>query len=229
MGVFVGEKATKRANGDFFAFLDVDDWWLPNKLEKQLSLFADPDVGFVCGNYWIDSEWKKKRWVAYHRRVPTGKVLGNLLEDFYVGLLTLMVQRTALEALDYPFDPRYNIIGDFDLVVRLAVHWKLGCVNEPVAYYRIHGNNETRKQRVRHIDELEHWLADFDQVDAVGTCANFSWVAWRTTYIKTMHELLEGKKWQAYRLLRSLPWGQLKIRLCLALLMPASVIRTLKN
>ena len=44
--------ALKKTNGDFIAFLDVDDWWLPNKLEKQIPLFDDPDVGLVYGNVW---------------------------------------------------------------------------------------------------------------------------------------------------------------------------------
>src|SRR3990172_8439214 len=35
--------AIEKASGDFFAFLDVDDWWLPSKLEKQVLLFSDPE------------------------------------------------------------------------------------------------------------------------------------------------------------------------------------------
>ena len=44
--------ALKKATGDFIAFLDVDDWWLPNKLEQQIPLFDDPKVGLVYGNLW---------------------------------------------------------------------------------------------------------------------------------------------------------------------------------
>ena len=44
--------ALQKANGDFIAFLDVDDWWLPNKLDKQIPLFDDPDVALVYGNLW---------------------------------------------------------------------------------------------------------------------------------------------------------------------------------
>ena len=51
--------ALKKTNGDFIAFLDVDDWWLPNKLEKQIPLFDDPNVGLVYGNVWRLFEKKK--------------------------------------------------------------------------------------------------------------------------------------------------------------------------
>ena len=53
--------AITKANGDFFAFLDVDDWWLPNKLEKQIPLFNDPKVGVVYGNFWNFYEKKIKQ------------------------------------------------------------------------------------------------------------------------------------------------------------------------
>ena len=53
--------ALQKANGDFIAFLDVDDWWLPNKLEKQIPLFDDPDVGLVYGNLWRLFEKKNKK------------------------------------------------------------------------------------------------------------------------------------------------------------------------
>ena len=54
--------ALKKANGEFIAFLDVDDWWLPEKLEKQIPLFDDPEVGLVYGNVWcfLKKQIKKK-------------------------------------------------------------------------------------------------------------------------------------------------------------------------
>ena len=53
--------ALKKANGEFIAFLDVDDWWLPEKLEKQIPLFDDPEVGMVYGNAWLFFEKKKQK------------------------------------------------------------------------------------------------------------------------------------------------------------------------
>ena len=45
--------AIEKTKGDFLAFIDTDDMWLPNKLEKQIPLFKDNSVGLVYGNYWL--------------------------------------------------------------------------------------------------------------------------------------------------------------------------------
>lgn len=221
--------AIEKASGDFFAFLDVDDWWLPQKLEQQMLCFADPEVGMVCGNYWVENERKHKRWKGLKRPVPTGWVLSDLLRSFYVGLLTLVVRRTALASLDYPCDPRYHIIGDFDLVIRLATRWKLGCVQEPVACYRLHDSNETPKHRGRQVEELECWWEEMKGVDSIRSCANFRVVNGYITYLKAMDKVMHSDKKAAYRLFQNLPWGPLKFRLSAALALPTSIVRRLIN
>lgn len=221
--------ALEKAGGEFIAFLDVDDWWLPNKLEKQIPLFSDSEVGIVCGNYWIASERKNKRWKACRRAVPTGWVLNDLLKSYFVGLLTLIVRRSALAELSYPCDPRYHVIGDLDLVIRLSNRWKLDCVQEPVAVYRAHEGNESIKHSVRHIDELECWLWEMKEIENVRSCPNFHLAESRIAYLKAVQRVLQADKRGAYLLFRDLPWGQLKIRLTAALLLPTYFARRLKN
>ena len=55
------------------------------------------------------------------------------------------------------FDHRYHIIGDFDLNTRLASKWKIECIQSPVAYVRVHEQNESLLKRQREIDELKIW------------------------------------------------------------------------
>lgn len=221
--------AIEKAGGEFISFLDVDDWWMPSKLEKQIPLFSDPKVGLVCGNYWIDSERKKKRWKKFKRPIPTGWVLNNLLKSFFVGLLTLVVRRSALDSLAYPCDPRYHIIGDTDLGVRLSIHWRLDCVQEPVAVYRLHANNETAKHHSRHIDELECWSGEMSKIEAIRSCSNFYFLKSQVTYLKAMSQILNTDKRAACHLSHDLPWSTLKFRLWLALFLPVFVVKKLKN
>jgi glycosyltransferase involved in cell wall biosynthesis len=221
--------AIEKASGDFIAFLDVDDWWLPSKLEKQIPLFSDSKVGIVCSNYWIVSERKNKRWIALRRPAPTGWVLNEVLKTYFVGLLTLVVRRSALASLDYSCDPRYHMIGDLDLVVRLSVHWKLDCEQKPLGFYRAHDSNESIKHHRRQLNELECWLKEMEEVEAIRSCPDFHFVKERITFLKAIQHILQIDKKGAYRLFHELPWGRLKFRLCIALLLPTFVVRELKN
>jgi glycosyltransferase involved in cell wall biosynthesis len=221
--------AIEKASGEFIAFLDVDDWWVPSKLERQIPLFLDPEVGLVCGNYWIASEVKNKRWIRYKRPLPTGWILNDLLKDQFVGLLTVVVRRSALEALSYQCDPRYHIIGDFDLVVRLSLHWKLDCAQEPIAFYRLHDTNESARHKSREVDELECWVAEMSKVEAIRSCRNWDLVKNNPTYLKAVNQILLGDKHAAHEVLSHLPWGKKKIKLLLFLVLPTVVVRRLKN
>src|SRR5262249_13942166 len=91
--------AIEKASGEFLAVLDGGGWWVPEELARQIPLFADAQVGVVCSNYWIESERKGKRWVALKSPAPTGWVLQDLLKSYFVGLVTLVVRRSAFESL----------------------------------------------------------------------------------------------------------------------------------
>ncbi len=221
--------AVQKSSGELLAFLDVDDTWLPAKLELQAALFEDPEVGFACGNYWVDSERKGRRWLAHKRPLPDGHVLDELLKFYFVGLVTLMVRRSALDSLAYPFDPRYHIIGDLDMVIRLSMTWKAGSIQEPVAVYRLHGNNESTKHRGRHADELEIWSAEMRGLEPIRSSRNAHFIKSHFAYIKAMNFVLLGNRRGAYGLLHELPWGQLKLRLYMSLLLPHFIVQRVKN
>jgi len=221
--------ALKKAEGALFGFLDVDDLWLPNKLALQVSLFDDPKVGLVCGNYWVQNEQKNRCKIAHRNILPQGYVLDELLMFYFVGLVTLMIRRNALEASGRAFDSRYHIIGDLDLVMRLSVGWKLGCVQEAVAIYRMHGNNESTKRREKHADELAQWAIEIQSVGAFSSSRNAHFINSHFAYIKAMNCALLGNKSGAYKLLKLIPWGWLKLRVWAAVLLPRWVVQRVKN
>lgn len=221
--------AIEEASGEFLAFLDVDDWWLPEKLERQVSLFQDSEVSLIYGNYHVCNERKGKTWVAHDMVLPSGHILDTVLAHYCVGLLTLMLRRAHLPASRPPFDPRFHIIGDFDLVIRLASTGKVACVQTPVAVYRIHGGNETALRRSRHLDELKCWCDEMAVHPVIGSSANFPQVQAHAAYIQALGLLLEGQRWKAAKMSWTMASGKLRLRLLAALLLPRMIIARLKN
>jgi len=128
--------AIEKSKGDLISFLDVDDYWDENFLKEQVSLFNDINVKFSCSNFFIVDDKRKTRRV-FRRYMPQGNVVDSLLCEYFVGLLTLMIRRDAYFYVG-GFDSNYHIIGDFDLVMKLARYGVLASNNRPLAYHRKH-------------------------------------------------------------------------------------------
>lgn len=146
--------AISKCRGDFIAFLDADDWWRPDKLERQVSQFS-PGVGAVYSNFLVANEIASSTRLYTKRGLPEGQIYSELLRRYRVGLLTLVVRREIFEK--HRFDPNLEIIGDFDFVMRLARETEFRCVQEPLAWSRIHGANESERKKRLHLNELSEW------------------------------------------------------------------------
>lgn len=219
--------ALEHACGEFIAFLDVDDTWEPKKLELQVRAFQDPEVGIVCSNFWVQSNHNNRRWLARRSEPPQGAVLDYLLKDYFVGLVTLVVRRSALDSIGRTFG-EYDIIGDFDVVVRIAEKWNLAYVDAPLAMYRLHGANLSVQDRETHADELRNWIAAMDLEAPFAKRPAFVAVQQKLAYIEAMNRLLSSDRIGASTFLqRVAPWQRL--RLCVGMCMPAALLKRIKK
>lgn len=222
--------AIEKASGEFVGFLDVDDWWEPEKLEKQIPLFEDTEVGLVYGNFWLVNERKHENKKIQHNRIlPEGKVLNQLLENYVVGLVTIVVRRGAIGRHKNVFDSRYQIIGDVDLVVRIAAEWKLACIQSPVASYRWHGENISSLDSPRTISEMETWYGEIQQHPIVSTQTGLTSILDKITYLKATQALMQGERSKALSIIWRLPCSHQKLKLLFAVLMPLATIKALRN
>ena len=147
----------KRLKGDLVAILDTDDIWFPDKLLKQVNEFTNKDIGIVITNAYRFSAHKKKP--IFESKYPVdGFVFNSLLNNYYVCLPTLMVRKSFVDDLTRQFDPEFNYISDFDLVLRLSSVCKLKYINEILAGWRLHGANASLEKPFLFQEEKELWI-----------------------------------------------------------------------
>ena len=149
--------AFKHLSGDYIAVLDSDDVWLPIKLEKQIQLFDDPDVGIVISDTLFFNQTNKR--VLYGANYPPeGNVFRELLTEYFVSLETLILRKSVVDKLSYGFDADFSFIADFDLVLRTAQISKLAVCKEVLAKWRAHEESDSWQSFVSFSIERERWI-----------------------------------------------------------------------
>jgi len=221
--------ALKKTNGEFIAFLDVDDWWLPDKLNKQIPLFEDPEVGLVYGKLWYFFEKKNKKKIFKKKDLPTGMIVSELLRENVIGSPTYIIKKKALESLNYYFNDHFHIIGDYDFYVRFACKWKFNCVQTPIAVARIHGQNESLIKRNVEINEMKIWYEEAKKNPVLSSLSEFSQIPSKISYLEIMESILQDGFKKSILMVAEYPLSFNKIKLLIALFMPNFLLKKIKN
>ena len=134
----------KKAQGQIIAFLDQDDWWAAEKIQKQVDLFlADDRVGLVHTAGRRFDQWKS----AFTGPMIPGAHPELLVGDCYRRLLmrnsmcnsSVAVRASVLEEVGL-CDPAIpgNTVQDYDLWLRIARRSRFAFVPEPLTVFRVH-------------------------------------------------------------------------------------------
>jgi len=157
-------EALKRSEGKYIAFIDHDDIWLPDKLEKQISLFSDnSETDFIYTNYYIMKNDQKV--VVLKGKQPTGYVFENFLYHYPVALLTAMIRRNALIERNIEFDEDLHLSEDYDVFMRLLYRSKAGYIKDPLAIYRVHPQMTSVIRMSDYYTEGLYILKKFKEID----------------------------------------------------------------
>ena len=132
----------QKCKGEYLAFLDTDDIWLQDKLERQISLLdSNPDLQMCySGAIWIDENGKE-----INRDLPkatTGYVFPSQLKRYEVNMQSVVIRNN----IPIEFNTKMEFSPDFDLFMQIMSRYRVGVEREPLIKYRKLSNSLTTKK-----------------------------------------------------------------------------------
>jgi len=141
--------AVNVSKGDYLAFLDGDDLWMPCKLEKQLKAFLkNSEAGIVYSRAKLINEHNKiLGLMPYNQELPSGNIFRELVKENFIPFVSAMVSREKYyESGGFPL----NFINatDYNLFLKISYNYKVIALNDTTCMYRQHNQNLSNRTKV---------------------------------------------------------------------------------
>lgn len=215
--------AIRKAKGKFISFLDVDDLWLPKKLEKQINLFnRNKKLTLVYTNQYLLNDKTNKRSIYAKNILPSGLITQEILDNYKIGILTTLIKKDYFKSES--FNKGKEIIGDFEFFVKLSLKKYIGSIQEPLACFRIHEKNISRNKTALFIKELEHWVKKNKNNKTIKKF-NLNGVYLQIQILKIKNFIFKKEKIKAFIEILKLPLSIKKIKFISLLIMPLKIVK----
>ena len=170
----------ENAYGDWVAFLDSDDEWLPNKLYKQVkAIDSNPEVKFFHTNeIWIRNGVRVNQ-MKKHKKYG-GYIFEKCLDICRISPSSVLIKKEVLDNIGV-FDESLRVCEDYDLWLRITSKYPVVFLDEPLIYkYGGHAdqlskvNDGIESYRIQSLEKIikSGLLSDEQKVKAVNALVN---------------------------------------------------------
>ena len=214
--------ALKKCKGNFITFLDTDDWWDKNFLKSRKKFFnSSKEYAFAFSNCFHFYEKKRKYKKFLNFNLPSGNILDDLLKFYFVKLSTIIIKRSI--AQKYKFNSDYNIIGDYDMIIRIAEKYKGMAFQDFLVNIRIHQKNFTHNNRSMFYKEFNKWIKNQNFKKKYFKKNKFHLMK-KLEYLKLINLLLNSKSFKIIFDVLKFPFGIEKLKLLFIYFTPKFLI-----
>ena len=160
-------KAIELSRGDYIAFIDHDDVWMPDLLARQLAAFDEKTI-LVYGNFITRDMTSGREYVPFDpgREFHEGKVTAQLVKKNFILIETAVARADAVRGLGELFDPNLLMADDIDFLIRLSLTGKFRYTPEVCMIYRMHPENVTMTRMHNYVRDLSYMIRKYrDSID----------------------------------------------------------------
>jgi glycosyltransferase involved in cell wall biosynthesis len=216
-------EAIKKSTGQLIAFLDVDDWWDENYLSSKKEFLGDENIDYFYTNVLFYNQ-KKNTYVKYNKfNLPNGKIFDYLAKKYFIIISGLIIKKKILEKENY-FNENYNIIGDYDLVMRISKYANAKSFNETLVFYRNHNNNFSKLNKEMHYHEYKDWYGRQKKINDYDFQNNKEKFVIELNRLDIIYYLYKKKNFNLLIKIIRFPKLDYKLKLLLAFLMPLKLL-----
>lgn len=137
------------SNGDFLAFLDSDDLWLPEKIEKQINFMINNNLSISHTNeFW----YKNGTWInqsSKHSRYG-GYIFPKVLDMCRVSPSSLVIKKGI-----GLFDESLRVCEDYEFILRMSLLYEIGYLEEKLLIKRAITCDQLSKS-IKHIESIRY-------------------------------------------------------------------------
>ena len=149
-------RGVAHATSEFVAFLDADDWYAPDKLERSVEVLEELGAACLATDAWVVRGGRIEARKNQRRHVPTVLTTERLLKGSPVICSSVVARRRAvLEVGGFDEHPDLIATEDFDLWLRMSEREPIAYLGEPLTFYRVHQGSLSANERfLRGIDRI---------------------------------------------------------------------------
>jgi glycosyltransferase involved in cell wall biosynthesis len=152
-------KGSLVSKGEWLAFLDHDDMWAPDKLQKQVDFVrVNPEVGMVAvkhvrlGTRTISTgqgKWSK------------GDLFVKTFSESFIHTSSVMIRRDVLDKVG-GFPTRYRFADEFEVWLKISKNYNIAFLDKPLVFIRFYDSNTSHNRLGVRSDTYDILMKNYD-------------------------------------------------------------------